>query len=319
MSDPSSAPSGMFVGIDVSGQRLDVHFLPTGRVVQRERTPEECRLLARELRRQGPALVVVEATGGLEIMLVAELALAGVPVAVVNPRQVRDFAKACGVLAKTDRLDAAVLARFARDIRPLPRPVADPQQRELEELVDRRRQLVETRTAETNRSERATSATVRRSIQVTLKFLERQIDQLDQELADRIKATPLWREKDKLYQSVPGVGPGTSRMLIAALPELGTIGTRQIIALVGLAPLNHDSGKFRGRKALRGGRKGVRCALYMAALTACRCNPVLGHYYRGLRERLPFKSAMAACMRKLLIILNTMAARNQPWTVPALP
>lgn len=256
MSDPSSAPSGMFVGIDVSGRPLDVHFLPTGRVVRRGR--------ARGVPASGPRAPPTRprvCRGGGQPVGSRSCSSPSwrwreSQVAVVNPRRARDFAKACGVLAKTDRLDAAVLARFAQDIRPLPRPVADPQQRELEEFVrsppparrDPHRRDQPLRSVPRPRRYGAAS--------VTLKFLERQIDQLDQELARaRIKATPLWREKDKLYQSVPGVGPGTRRMLIAALPELGTIGTRQIVGEWSvLRTLNHD------RREVQGPRKPSRRA-----------------------------------------------------------
>jgi len=306
-------PSRPVAGIDVSGERLDVCLLPGEPVEPVPRTPEGCRSLARQLHRRGVTLVVVEATGGLEVMLVAELALAEVPVAVVNPRQVRDFARALNILAKTDRLDAQVLARFAKDVRPEARPIPDAQQRELAELVDRRRELIEARTAERNRLERVGSKAVRRSIQAAIAFLERQIDALDDELAGRIKNSPLWREKDELYRSVPGVGPATSHMLIAALPELGRLGHPQIIALVGLAPFCKDSGAMKGRRAIRGGRKPVRNALYMAALVATRSNPVIQAHYEELKKRMPLKSALVSCMRKLLIILNTIAARNTPW------
>jgi transposase len=307
------APPVRVAGIDVSGERLDVHQLPEGRDSSALRTPEECRLLARRLRQEEVGLVVLEATGGLEVMLAAELALAGVPVAVVNPRQVRDFARACGVLAKTDRLDACVLARFARDVNPTPRPIPDEQQRELAELVDRRRQLIDARTAETSRLARVCSASVRKSLEAALGFLQGQIDALDKDLAGRIKSSPVWREKDELYRSVPGVGPATSHLLIADLPELGRVGPRQIAALVGVAPFNHDSGSMRGRRAIRGGRKSVRNALYMAALSASRYNPVIKAHFQRLRQRMPFKAALTACMRKLLCILNAIAARNTPW------
>lgn len=316
---PVPNPVRPVAGIDVSGERLDICLLPGEPVESVPRTPEDCKLLARRLHRAAVGLVVVEATGGLEVMLVAELALADVPVAVVNPRQVRDFAKAVGILAKTDRIDAHVLARFARDVRPEPRPIPDAQQRELAELVDRRRELIDARTAERNRLERAGAKAVRRSIVTAIAFLERQIDALDDELAQRIKGSPIWRDKDELYRSVPGIGPATSHMLIAALPELGRISNAKIAALVGVAPFNRDSGPMRGRRAVRGGRKPVRNALYMAAFVAARSNSVIKEHYQQLRTRMPFKAAMVACMRKLLIILNTIAARNTPWKTAAQP
>lgn len=315
---PDPTPARVVVGIDVAAAGLDVHVLPAGRSWRVGNTADERRTLVEQLAALGPELIVLEATGGLELAPAVELAASGLPVAVVNPRQVRDFARAVGILAKTDRLDAMVLARFAQDVRPEPRPLPDEQQRELAELVERRRQLVGARTAELCRLERVGSASVRRSVESAIGFLEAQIRDLEKQLAGRIKETPAWREKDELYRSVPGVGPGTSRTLIAELPELGRIDNRKIAALVGVAPLCRDSGQMRGRRSIRGGRKSVRCALYMAAMTAVRCEGPLREHYLKLRGRMAFKPAIVACMRKLLCILNTIAARNTPWNPPAI-
>lgn len=322
---PNDPPVGslpdalVYAGLDVATDHLDVELLPSGRRLHVANTPEERRRLAGLLGDEGVALLVLEATGGLEIPVVAEIALAGVPLVVANPRQVRDFAKAVGILAKTDRLDAHVLARFARDVRPVPRPLPDQAQQELGELVARRRQLIECRVAEENRLERAASKTVRKSIQAAVSFYERQIDALDEQIGQKIKDSPAWREKDELYQSVPGIGECTSRVLIAELPELGRLSNAQIASLVGLAPFACESGRFKGRRTIRGGRTPVRNSLYMAALSASRCNPVIKAFYQRMRSRLCFKAAITACMRKLLCILNTMAAKNVCWNPKVLP
>jgi len=313
-STPSQpTPPRIVAGIDVAGDHLDVEILPSAQRLTIPSTPEEHRRLAGLLRNHQVHLVVLEATGGLEVPVAAELSLAGLLVAIVNPRQVRDFAKAVGILAKTDRLDAHVLARFARDVQPPARPLPDQAHRDLAELTTRRRQLVEARVAEQNRLQRAASTPVRRSIQKAITFLERQIDDVDQLIGQRLKDSPLWRDKDELYRSVPGIGDVTSRTLIADLPELGALSNKQIAALVGVAPMNRDSGTLKGRRAIRGGRKPVRCALYMATLSARRCNPVIKAFFERLIVKMPFKAALTACMRKLLSILNTMAARNTHW------
>jgi transposase len=320
--DPPVAPlpdAAVYAGLDVATDHLDIELLPSGRALHIANTPVERRDLAGLLRDQGVTLVVLEATGGLEIPVVAELVLAGVPLVVANPRQVRDFAKAVGILAKTDRLDAHVLARFARDVKPEPRALPDQAQHDLSELVTRRRQLVECRVAEENRLERAASKPVRKSIQAAVGFYERQIAALDDQVGQKIKDSQVWREKDELYRSVPGVGECTSRVLIAELPELGRLSNNQIAALVGLAPFACESGRFKGRRMIRGGRTSVRSSLYMAALSASRCNPVIKAFYQRLRTRLCFKAAITACMRKLLCILNTMAAKNVPWNPKITP
>jgi transposase len=259
--------------------------------------------------------VVLEATGGIEQRVAAELAAAGLAVAIVNPRQVRDFARALGKLAKNDRIDAQVLARFGHTVQPQARPLPSEDERVFGELLARRRQLIELRTAELNRLSRAGSDLVAKSHKDLLKAVQKQLDALDDELSERIKNSPLWRAKDELYRSVPGVGPGTSRMLVAEMPELGTLNRRQIAALAGLAPYDQDSGASRGRRSIRGGRASVRSALYMAAVTAMRYNPVIKAHYQNLKARgKAFKQAIVACMRKLLTILNAIAATNTPWS-----
>ena len=236
---------------------------------------------------------------------------------VVNPRQVRDFAKALGVLAKTDALDARVLARFGADVRPETRPLPDEQTRQLQELLARRAQLVVMRTAESNRLAPATAKPVHSSVLATLEFLDQQLQKLDDELAERLQAAPLWKAKQDLLKSVPGAGELTARTLIAALPELGTCSRQKIAALVGLAPLNDDSGKHRGTRFIRGGRAVVRRVLYMAALVAVRHNPVVKMHYQKLRAAgKKAKVALVACMHKLLTILNALVRTNRPWKSP---
>jgi transposase len=266
-----------------------------------------------------PALVVLEATGGYERAVVAALAAAGLPVVVANPRQIRAFARAVGQLAKTDRLDAAMLARFGAQVRPTPRALPDAQAEALDALLTRRRQLIEMLTAEKNRLAAAVPA-VRRGITQHIRWLERQLDDVDGELGALIEASPLWRAQDDLLQSVPGVGPVLSRTLLGELPELGRLTHKQIAALVGVAPMARDSGTWRGRRGVTGGRAPVRTALYMAAVTAAHHNPVIRVFYRRLRAAgKPAKVALTACMRKLLTILNAMARSGEPWrvTIPA--
>jgi transposase len=262
----------------------------------------------------GASLVVLEATGGLEAVLAAELAAAGVPVAVVNPRQVRDFARAMGKLAKTDALDAAVLARFAAAVRPAPRPLPDAAAVDLRALVARRRQLVEMLTAERNRL-RAAPARLRPETHV--RFLRAALDDLDRDLGAAVRASPLWREAEDLLRSVPGIGPVVSATLLAELPELGTLGPKQLAALVGVAPLNRDSGARRGTRSVWGGRAGVRAALYMAALVGVRHNPPLRAFHARLRAAgKPPKVALIACMRKLLTTLNALLRHRTTWHTP---
>ena len=302
-----------FVGIDVSKEFLDVHCRPTAEALRVGNDEVGIAGLVERFRREKPALVVVEATGGYESPLSAALGLAGVAIAVVNPRQVRDFAKAVGRLAKTDAIDAAILARFAEVVRPEPRALSDEQSRVLEALIARRRQLVEMLTAERNRLARSAAA-VRANIQASVNWLRRQLADIDKDLGDAIKRSPLWRAKDDLLRSVPGVGHVTSRTLLADLPELGTLNHKQLAALVGVAPMNCDSGTMRGQRRTWGGRAPVRSALYMAALVGARKNPVLRAMYLRLIERgKKPKIALIACAHKLLTILNAMIRANAPW------
>jgi transposase len=261
-----------------------------------------------------PTLVVLEATGGLQVPAVTALALGGVPVAVVNPRQVRDFAKALGRLAKTDALDADVLARFAEAVRPQARPIPDEQALHLAALLTRRRQLVEMTTSELNRMAATRVAKVRRGIEQHIEWLRKRIGDVDGELDAAIRETPVWRDKDDLLRSVPGIGPVVSRTLLVELPELGRLNRKQIAALVGVAPMNRDSGTMRGQRRIWGGRATVRAALYMAALVAVRHNPRFKAFYQGLLQRGKLKKvALVACMRKMLTTVNAMARTRTPW------
>lgn len=301
------------VGIDVAKAALDVAVSPTAERWTLAYTEREVAALVRRLTPLQPALVVLEATGGLEGPLVGALAAAGLPVVVVNPRQVRDFAKATGRLAKTDTLDAAVLAHFAATVRPTPRPLPDAATQTLAALVTRRRQLVGMLTAERNRLASAPRA-LRAEIQGHITWLQRRLGRLDEDLDQAIRTSPAWRAQDDLLQSAPGVGPVLSRTLLASLPELGALNRKAIAALVGVAPLNRDSGTLRGRRRVWGGRAAVRAVLYMGTLVAVRHNPVLRAFYQRLRAvgKLP-KVALTACMRKLLTILNAMLKQQTRW------
>jgi len=258
-------------------------------------------------------LAVLEATGGLEVAVVAALAAASVPVVVANPRQVRDFARATGQLAKTDRLDAQILAQFAATVRPIPRPLPEAGTQELAALLTRRRQLIDMLTAEKNRLSSALKS-VRKGIQAHITWLERRLAETDHDLSTTIQASPVWREQDDLLQSTPGVGRVLSTTLLASLPELGTLNRKQIAALVGVAPFARESGAWRGKRMIRGGRAPVRVALYMSALVATRYNPVIKAFYRRMRDSgKPAKVALTACMRKLLTILNAILKHHTPW------
>ena len=304
----------VYAGIDVCQERLDLAVWPGGAAESFSYDAAGVEALRRRLREQRVKLVVIEATGGLEVRVAAELAGAGLAVAVINPRQARDFARSVGKLAKNDRIDALVLARFGEAVKPEPRTLPDAAQRLLSDLVLRRRQLIDMRTAETNRMGRATARPVLRSHRDLLKAIERELEDLDTQIGEQIKSSEAWRAKDELYRSVPGVGENTSRTLVAEMPELGALSRTEVAALAGLAPYDHDSGRMRGARSIRGGRHTVRTALYMAALAATRCNPVIRATYRRLRDRGKcFKVAIVACMRKLLTILNTIAARGTPW------
>jgi transposase len=311
-------PTLLFVGIDVAKAECVVAVRPTGATWTIPQTEAGWDRLATRLHALAPTLVLLEATGGLELPLTGVLAAAGLPVAVVNPRQVRNFAKATGALAKTDALDAAVLAHFAEAIRPVPRPVPDATTQILAALVTRRRQLVEMVTAEENRLGSAPSV-LRASLQAHLRWLRRQLAQLDTDLDQTIRTHPGWRVQDDLLQSAPGVGPILAATLLGGLPELGTLSRGPIAALVGVAPWNRDSGRHRGSRHCWGGRADVRAVLYMATLAAVRCNPVLRAFYHRLLAAGKLKKvALVACMRKLLTILNAMVKTQTPWT-PRIP
>ena len=312
MEQPATSPS--FVGIDVSKDRLDVHVRPSGQTSAVARDGKGLEQLTNDLRNLTPALIVLEATGGFEITVAAALASAGLPLAVVNPRQIRDFARATGRLAKTDSLDAQIIALFAERIRPQPRPIADADSQALAELMARRRQVVEMIGMETNRFRQACNPRVQRTIKATLKTLEAQLAELDRDINDSVRGSPIWRAADDLLTSVPGVGDVTSRTLIADLSELGQLDRRRIAALVGVAPVNRDSGQMRGRRTIAGGRTDVRNALYMATLSATRWNPVISQHDKSLVERgRPKKVAVVACMRRLLGILNAIIRTRTPW------
>jgi transposase len=310
----------VFVGVDVSKGRLDVVMRPGNEAKSVSNDEAGIAQLVEELQQKKPSLVVLEATGGLETPLVAALALAELPVAVLNPRQVRDFARATGKLAKTDAIDAAVLAHMAEAVRPEPRALPDAQTRELAARVARRRQLVEMLVAEQNRLGSTQAKRVRKDLVAHIDWLREALRRADRDLDEEIKRSPLWRRKIELLTSVPGVGPTVSRTLLAELPELGRMDRRQIAALVGIAPLNRDSGTWHGRRSVWGGRAHVRSSLYMSALVAARYNPVIKRFYERLRAagKAP-KVALVACMRKLLTVLNSMLRTGTAWNPGALP
>ncbi len=302
-----------FVGIDISKTRLDLAIHPLGVVESVAHTEPGILDVVERLRPLQPVRIVVEATGGFERGLVRALAAAQLPVIVVNPRQVRDFAKATGRLAKTDVLDAQVLAHFAAAVRPALRPVPDAAMEDVRALLARRRQLIEMLTAEKHRLERVPSR-VRPRLQAHITWLTADLKQVEADLDNTIQQSPLWRTQEDLLQSVPGVGPVMSRTLLAQLPELGTLTNKQIAALVGVAPLNHDSGTFRGRRHVWGGRAPVRATLYMAALVATKWNPVIRRFYHHLQAAGKAKKvALVACMRKLLTMLNAMVKNGTSW------
>lgn len=304
--------SQMYVGVDVSKEGLDV-AITDGRWLRFSNDEGGHGELGQLLSAEKPTLVVMEATGGLERALATQLSAAGIAVRVVNPRHVRHFAKASGLLAKTDRIDAQVLMRFAEAMRLEPRELADEELRTLQALIARRRQLIEMIMMEKNRLSGAHAA-IRSSIQRTIRMLEKQMKQTDEDMDDALKSCGVWRQKMELLQSVPGIARVTSVNLLATLPELGKLNRRQIAALAGVAPFNRDSGRYRGKRSIFGGRADTRSALYMAALVGARHNPVLRAFYQRLRESgKPGKVALVACMRKLLTILNVMIRTGQPW------
>ena len=303
-----------WVGIDVSKARLDVALGVAGELLGVANDARGIASLVARLVELAPELVVLEASGGLQTALVAELGAAQLPVVVVNPRQVRDFARATGQLAKTDALYARMLALFAERIRPQVRPLPDEQELELKALVARRRELVEMITAERNRLDRAPKL-LHKEISAHIRWLESRLKDRDRDLDRMLRSSPLWREREDLLRAVPGVGPVLCATLLADLPELGTLSRHQIAKLVGVAPLNCDSGTMRGRRAVWGGRAQVRAALYMATLAAVRCNPALKTFYLRLRSAgKPAKLALTAAMRKLLTILNAMLKHRTHWS-----
>jgi transposase len=301
-----------FIGVDVSKKLLDVSIRPSDERTQFPNDEQGITALIQFLGRQ-VTLLVVEATGGYEMPLVGHLLTKGIPLAVVNPRQARDFAKATGQLAKTDAIDARVLAHFAQAVRPTPRPLPDKETQQLHELLTRRRQLLEMKVAEQNRLFLSTGIT-RRDIQAHINWLASRLKSTDKDIKSIVRKSPAWQAPDELLRSVPSVGPITSTCLIADLPELGTLNRKQIAALVGVAPLNRDSGSFRGKRSIWGGRAHVRSTLYMAALVGTRANPDLKRFYeRLLLAGKPKKVALIACMRKLLCHLNAVCRDNRPW------
>ena len=302
-----------FIGIDVSKHQLDIAAYSDKECWSVANTPEGIAVLLDRLKTNPPDLIVAEATGGLETLLASTLYSGGLPIVVVNPRQVRDFAKATGKLAKTDIIDSRVLAHFAKAIRPEVRPRKDAEAQELTALVNRRRQLIDMIQAEKRRLLQALKP-VRKEVKAHIQWLEKRLKNIDGELSKKIKETPAWREKDNIIQSIPGAGPVLSSSLLAGLPELGNLDRKQIAALMGVAPFNRDSGLFRGRRCIWGGRAHVRKVLYMATLVAIRHNPIIGNFNQRLRDKgKKPKVAIIACMRKLLTILNTMVKNNTLW------
>jgi transposase len=302
-----------FIGIDVAKIQLEFAHRPSGATGRVPNDESGIAALVAQCQAAGAILIVCEATGGYEAAVVAALATASLPVVIANPRQVRDFAKATGQLAKTDAIDAQILALFAERVRPEPRVLPDAAAQALTAFLTRRRQLVEMLVAERNRLLLAAPA-VRRDLQQHIRFLERRLREADDDLHTAVKGSPVWRVRDDLLQRVPGVGRVVSLTLLAELPELGRLSHKQIAALVGVAPLNRDSGTLRGKRLVYGGRAPVRAVLYMAALVASRRNPVIRAFYERLRAAgKPAKLALTACMRKLLTILNAMARSGTPW------
>ncbi|MBA7715218.1 IS110 family transposase ISGme8 [subsurface metagenome] len=302
-----------FIGIDVAKTRLDVAIRPTGQQWQVSYTEKGIQGLVDQFADLHPTLVLLEASGGLELRIVTALAAAGLPVAVVNPRQVRDFAKATGELAKTDVLDAQILAFFAEAVRPTPRSLPDTETQTLAALVARRTQVMSMLVAEKNRMN-ASRPPVRQRIQAHITWLKQELDKMDRGLNEALHKSPVWREKENLLRTVPGVGPQLTMSLLAYLPELGTLNRKSIAALAGVAPFNRDSGTLRGKRTVWGGRSRIRTSLYMGTLVATRYNPVINTFYQRLvAAGKPKKVALTACMRKLLIILNAMLKHHTSW------
>jgi transposase len=304
----------VIVGIDISKDQLDVHVLPSQTSFSVSRDAEGLENLVARLGASPPKLIVMEATGGFETVVAAALAAANLPLAVVNPRRIRAYAQALGRLAKTDRLDASTIALYGEAANIEPQKVPDEAARALGELVARRRQIVETMGVERNRRRSLTQRRLLKGVDRILAALQKELSDLERDIDEAVRGTPAWREKDELLQSVPGIGAKLSSMLIAELPELGTLSRRKIAALVGVAPMADDSGKHHGRRHIRGGRGQVRAGLYMAALVAARFNPPIADFHQRLRAagKTP-KQALTACMRKLLVILNAILRDNRPW------
>jgi transposase len=302
-----------YVGIDISKEKLDIALRPAGTHKEFTYDDEGITKLLGYLHGIKPVIVVMEATGGYETLIAASLGIANIPIAVVNPRHVRNFAKATGTLAKTDTIDAQVIAHFAEAVKPQPPPVTDDQSRELKEVLARRRQIIEMITAEKNRLPKAREC-IRAHIEAHIKWLHQELNDIDTRLGDLVKNSPLWRAKDNLLRSVPGVGFVLSMTLLADLPELGRLNRHQIAALAGVAPFNRDSGTLRGKRTVWGGRTHVRSSLYMSALVATRYNPVIKAFYERLCTAGKCKkAALTACMRKLLVILNAIVRTGIPW------
>lgn len=317
MSTPVEGPS---VGIDVSKARLDIALGSTGGVRGLANDAAGHTELVELLRAAAPARVIIEATGGYERGVVVAMAAAGIPVIVLNPRRAREFARAAGVLAKTDKLDAKVLALYGETLRPPPRPLPSEQQRALEELVARRAQLVAMLTQEKNRLGQATSPRIRKSIGAIMEAIKEQIDDAEDDIGKEIESSEVWKDAAEHLDSVPGVGFKTACVLLANLPELGTLSRQRIAALAGLAPVNRDSGKMRGRRSIIGGRADVRTALFMAALTAVRFNPAIKKFYDKLvAVGKPKKLALTAAAHKLLTILNAILREKNPWRTTVTP
>ncbi len=304
----------VFIGIDIAKDTIEICVLPSSESWTVGTTPAELLETVDRLAALKPTNIVLEATGGYENRLAASLATTGLPVAVVNPRQVRDFARALGILAKTDAIDAHVLALFSEKLQPECRPLPTDDEHALKELLTRRHQLVDMRTKESNRRQQIVSKQVCESITTLIESINHELDVIEREIDIRIKASPVWRAKDILLQSVPGIGKTTASMLIVALPELGHLNRRQIASLVGLAPMNRDSGTFRGRRMITGGRALIRTGLYMPILSAIRYNPKIKTFYDRLIDAGKLeKVAITACMRKLLTMLNSIVRENEPW------
>jgi transposase len=305
---------GIFVGLDISKDAVDVHVQPTGECFVAGTDEAALATVVQRVQAMAPTLVVLEATGGYEIPVAAALATAGLPVAVVNPRQIRDFARATGHLAKTDALDARVIARFAEAVQPAVRPLPTAQAQMLSDLVARRRQVVDMLGAELNRHRQARAAQLQHRIAGHVAWLRQALGELDRDIAQLIRSSPVWRAQETLLTSMPGIGDVTAQALIADLPELGQLDRRRIAALVGLAPFNRDSGQWRGRRMIGGGRPAVRRALYMATIVAIQYNPAIAAgYQRLVSGGRPKKVALVAAMRKLLTTLNAMLRDQRPW------